>query len=196
LKAALKQLDSKLPPSISSNGKVKLTFFNHTSHFEKSCSFATGTGGQKHLISSYKNFIKKFKCEGKRHPVIIISDNDSSGREVKAAAKGKNNTTEKNFTHIYNNLYHLILPSMKTGDTVIENFFLDLHKIGISVQEINLSNQKTKDGEMGKARMAEHIYKNQEQINFDSFLPIFKIIDEIIQDYEQKRLANDESCAL
>jgi hypothetical protein len=202
LKAALKQLDSKLPPSISSNGKVKLTFFNLTSHFEKSCSFAPGSSGQTHLIASCEKFFEKFKCEGKAFPVIIISDNDVDGRKVDAAAKKKsehkNHGSNAQFIHIYDNLYHVLLPKTQTHkeNTTIEDFFPDLNAIGIDAKRLNLSNQKTKDGEMGKARMAEHIYKNQEQINFDSFLPIFEIIDEIIQDYEQKRLANDESCAL
>lgn len=196
LKAAIRQLSSNLSPSLCSGSektfKYNVGFFNFSQHFHDSCSFAPGTGGQKHLIREYVKYLPKFKCEGKRFPVIIVSDNDKDGRGVDDAAqelkKRQHGTSRDGYTHIYANLYHVLLPNnSQQKNTTIENLLPEnIFDQGIDGRRVNLGNNKTENNEIGKLGAAEYIFKNQSTVDFSGFQNTLDIINKIILDYASR----------
>ena len=50
---------------------------------------AEGTSGLKYIMLGYERQIKKYKCKGKLHPVIMITDNDDEGNGLIKAACDK-----------------------------------------------------------------------------------------------------------
>lgn len=189
IKCALKQLMGLYPDLIDTSGKAsefKINFFNRTPLINEMLKLAEGASGMKFIIQGYKRKMQKFKCEGKKHPVIMIVDNDNGGRDVLKHCKNfVSGTKISTAHHVVENLYLIELPLVPgTTDTAMENYFdatvLSSKLGGKSFNPDNNSiDEKT---EYGKNHFANHVVKkNQSTINFDRFKPLLNEITAVIK---------------
>ncbi len=189
IKCALNQLASSYPDLVDKPGsdlKFKMNFFNRTPTVSDMLKLADGTGGMKFIIQGYKRKIQKYKSEGKKHPVIMIVDNDDAGRKVlKECKKFVSGKKVSAAHHIEENLYLIELPLVAgSTDTVMEDYF-DKTVLGTKLggKTLSLSNGKIDDTkEYGKDYFARYVVKaNQDRIIFDAFKPLFNEITNVVK---------------
>jgi len=80
LKCALSELKN---PNID----LDLRFLNMTKNFKDVLAISQGISGLVSIIEMYENHMKIFKAQGKKHPVIILADNDSASEAIKNKIK-------------------------------------------------------------------------------------------------------------
>ncbi len=210
LKCALQQLCKNYPQLINSTDekrKFNIDFLNHTETFSNVMDLAPGTSGMRYLISKYDRLMEQYKCAGKRHPVIILIDNDDGAKEILSLAteiifsckdidgtKKKKRKKEKlkidgskEYYHLVKNLYLIVIPKINNKSTQIEDFFSK--KIRDTILDGKTFNpENTPSGETneyGKLVFAERvILPNQSKINFDPFKKILTPISEAIAHYK------------
>jgi hypothetical protein len=190
LKCALKQLISDYPEFVerSEEGfRFKVGFLNFSRNIKDVLSISEGTPGLASVMEKYQWHMRPFKGEGRKHPVVILVDNDSGSKEIKK--KIKNEDTSKPFSRFVENLYVILIPSSSSGeDVAIEDLFEK--KILDTKIDRKIFNRKPKldpKTEYGKIVFAEKVIKiNQEKINFDGFRGIFDRLKEVIGDYSSK----------
>ena len=132
-------------------------------------------------------------CEGRKFPVIILVDNDAGADPVlKKASKITGGKVDggKDFFHLVDNLYLVVLPKAAgAADVMIEDFFD--HSVTatlISRKKFN-PDEKTfdKTKHYGKQVFAEKVVKaTQNSINFDKFKPILNRLRAAIDDHAGK----------
>ena len=148
---------------------------------------AEGSSGLMYIMKGYQRRMKKYKCVGKKHPVIMIADNDDAGRGIvnSAAKHYKSNKTGK-FIHVTDNLYIVILPKIAGKDTDPEDYF-DLETKQKPFKGKCFEPKDKKSDPISKASFAKHIVKgNWETINFDKFKKVLDPIESVIADYKTK----------
>lgn len=190
LKCALKQLVSDYPEFVERNEegfcfKVKLLTFSR--NIKDVFSISGGTSGLASIMKIYGKYMKPFKGEGKRHPVIMLIDNDSGAKEIKNKLP-EEGSSEK-FSRFVENLYVILIPSPNDEERVaIEDLFekevLDTKVDGKTFNREPRIDPKT---EYGKIIFAEKVVKvNQEKIKFDGFKEVFNRLKEVVSDYSSK----------
>jgi len=106
LKCALKQLCDEYGLFIQKK-KDRFDFHIAFSKISKTLKdvlvISEGTGGLLSLMNIYKQYMKPFQGNGKKHPVIILVDNDDGSKGVKKILKEKDYT--KPFYYFDENLY-------------------------------------------------------------------------------------------
>lgn len=188
LKCALKQLLSSYGDLVQKSDdkfEYKIAFLNISRNLRDVFAISKGTSGLASLIEMYIQNMEIFKGQGKKHPIIMIIDNDSGSIEIKKKIKEKLNIENFNHAHYnyYENLY--IMFATDTEDKEIENIF-DEDTLNTKIGGKVFSLEKTdNEKEYGKFVFAEKVIKaKQKEINFDGFKPIFDKVMSIINDYK------------
>lgn len=149
-------------------------------------SMSEGTGGLAYLMNIYEQYMSPFKGDGKKHPIIILIDNDNGSNGIKKLLKVERLTEP--FYYYKENLYVVALPLGSDGK---ERKIEDLFEAKILETKVNgkVFNPKTKDTktEYGKTVFAEKVVKaNQKSINFNGFKDVFNRFTLVINDYKKE----------
>jgi 5S rRNA maturation endonuclease (ribonuclease M5) len=191
LKCALRQLEKEYGELVQKkdDGFVfKIGFLNLTKNLKDVFAISEGTSGLASLMDIYKAYMKTFKGQGKKHPVIMLVDNDSGSKEIKK--KLEISDFAKPFYFFIENLYVVhVRPESGNEEMAIEDLFdmktLETKVDGKTFNRKAKINTKT---EYGKIVFAEKVVKtNQNAINFDGFKEILNLFKGVIGDYNQKK---------
>ena len=201
----------------SENFKFHIQFFGEHSkgrHGSKNLlGFTGGTGPLSYFVNTYKNSLKKYPAwKNPPHPVIILIDNDDGAKiigkfnekikqnilqETKAKNNKKNDKEEfikndKEFFHIYSNLYLIKTPHIgKKESTCIEDL-LDQEWLKnkkwlgkVFSKEINADQSKY----YGKYELVKRIYADYSfrQSDFGNFELLLARIVSVIEHYQKIR---------
>ena len=159
--------------------KLNVRLFKYTgSSTSRILGISGGASQLKHLIGEYWAHTQRFAAPGKKHPVILLIDNDDGGKDIfkylsakwKAIAVGA-----APFIHVFANLYVVAIPN-PTGAAkwVIE----DLFEAAVRKTVIDGKNFEPTAGEestthYGKTVFAHKVVAvNKDTINFDGFKPL------------------------
>jgi len=194
LKCALKKLKNEYGEFIQEkdDGGVdfKIGFLNMSKSLTDVFDISTGTSGLLYLINMYEKNMKGFIGEGRKHPVIILVDNDDGASKIKSRIKNNLNNHDsvmaKKYYNFIDNLYIMFAPDVKKG--AIEDLFdaktLSTKLHGKTFNREKKINTKT---EYGKIVFAEKVIKaKQKEINFDDFKSVFDKFKSIVKEYGKK----------
>ena len=194
LKCALKKLKNEYSELIQDNDDIgvnfKIGFLNMSKRLTDVFDISTGTSGLLYLINRYENNMKKFKGEGRKHPVIILIDNDDGAGRIKSRIKEQLKiqsevNVDKHYKFI-DNLFIMFAPTEKTGE--IEDLFDTVTlKTKLNDKTFSLKKNINPETEYSKIAFAEQVIKvKQNEINFDNFKPVFDKIKLIIKEHERE----------
>jgi hypothetical protein len=193
LKSALDKLSGSYPLlGKRKGGEYGVTFFNRTATNNEMLSMAEGTSGLAYLVEIYQRLFKRFSCEGKKHPIIIVVDNDDAGRGVVSkGGKLKKNNPLMHKSYLYENLFVLTLPSTGKKDTSMEDYFdKSVLETKLNGKSFNPSNNKIDNSiEYSKDHFSRFvIIPNKSTINFSAFQPLFEELQSIVATYNVKNI--------
>lgn len=190
LKCSLKQLEKEygeLVQKMDDGFIFKIGFLNQSKNLKDVFQISGGTSGLASLMKIYKEYMKPFKGQGMKYPVIMLIDNDSGSEAIKKVWKEHDST--KPFSHFAANLYVANVPSISDHEeTAIEDLF-DKKILETKIDGKTFSRKVKIDTntEYGKYVFAEKVVKaNQNAINFDGFKKILDRFKQVIEDYNQK----------
>ncbi len=191
LKCALKQLMGAYPEFIEKEEDkfcFKISFLTFSKNIKDVFSISEGTPGLASIMEIYQKHMKPFKGKGKKHPVIILIDNDSGSKEIKK--KIKKEDAGKPFSNYVENLYVVHLPTLSDSDedVAIEDLFeKEVLNVKIDGKSFNRKSKIDPKTEYGKIVFAEKVIKaNQDKINFDGFKEVFNRLKKVVNDYSGK----------
>ena len=176
LKCALKQLIGDYPEFVEKQEdgfRFKIGFLSFSKNIKDVFSISEGTPSLASIMEMYQKHMKPFKGEGRKHPVIILIDNDSGSKEVNK--KLKQEDVSKPFSSFVENLYIILIPSPGgVADVAIEDLF-EKKVIDAKVDGKTFNRRKIDPKtEYGQIVFAEKVVKlNQEKNNFDGFKEVF-----------------------
>ena len=190
LKCALMQLEKEYTTLIqkTDNGFVfKIQFLNFTKNLKDVFALPSGTPGLAKLMDIYKEYMAIYYGNGKKHPVIMLVDNDSGAKEIMRKLKDKD--PAKPFFYYAENLYIVNIPfGDGDEDMAIEDLF-DKETLTTKIENKIFNRKKKIDikTEYGKTAFATSVVKaNRNKIKFDGFKGIFDLFTEVIEDYKAK----------
>ena len=193
LKCALKQLEKEYQEFVNRKDDeyiFRISFLNLSKNLRDVFATSTGTSGLVKLMNLYKEYMrsKPFKGEGKKHPVIILTDNDKGAKEIKKMFTEKD--LEKSVHHFFENLYVVPVP-LKSGhkEAAIEDLFDEkIRNTEINGKKFKRKGKIDNKSEYSKTIFAEKVVKaNQNTINFNGFKEVFDRFKGVIEDYNQKK---------
>ena len=199
LKCALKSLAGEFPSLINIGESETMWRINFYKYSNLSCELlqlSGGTGNFKRFINGYEKWMKLFKCNGCKHPVILIVDNDADGKSVWKLAKKIANSgsmhVDKFYCHIAKNLYLVILPPPESEENqnqvIIEDYFDDLVRSSkIKGKSFHLDDKGfDSQKHYGKIVFSSRVVRaNQKRINFIKFQPLLKQLESTIEHYKK-----------
>lgn len=205
LRSALNQLRDDFPSlaklvKYSEKGKEKektvLTFDFFNNHGRALNMWGLGVGAPflGKLIRIYDEVLSPFKCDGLKHPVIIIVDNDAGPRDAGVYSNmgrygHKSVAGDKPFYHVTKNLYLIPLPKKADGkDIDFEGLFddatLKIENNGKVFKRKVVDNDK----EYSKDTFSKYVVrKKQKDIDFSGFKPLLHTIEKVITHYSDKK---------
>ena len=175
-------------------GNDDIFYLNLGGVLEKDCNFIGGTSNLCKFIDSYDNFVEKFNIPFS-FPIIIIVDRDKAGKDVlneyeKKYVKENILTNDTTYFNQKNNLYLIVLPKFSghNEDKIVIEHYLDKNILenGINGQKLNLTNNKTENGDLGKDRFAKLVSKNRSKYSFSNFKLIFDEIQKVEDDFSRR----------
>ena len=193
LKCALRQLANEYGEFIEKTGPsfiLKIDFLNLTKNLKDVLAISEGTGGLGSLMGIYEIYMKPFKGEGKKHPVIILIDNDSGSKEIIEIMKRKKKwDPSKPFAFFTENLYVVHISSESgTSEMAIEDLFDDqTQNTTVDGKKFNRKPKIDSASEYGKIVFAEKVIRaNENSINFDGFKKVLNSFKAATQDYNKR----------
>jgi len=191
LKCALRQLEKEYGEFVEKKdgGFVfKIGCLNLSKNLKDVLAISGGTPGLSSLMEIYKKYMKPFKGQGKKHPVIMLVDNDSGSNDIKNKLKVDDFT--KPFYFFIENLYVVPVPPINADEgTAIEDLFdKETLETKVDGKTFNRMAKIDPDEEYGKIVFAKKVVEaNQNKINFDGFKEILDRFKGVIEDYNQKK---------
>ena len=191
LRCALRQLSRDYENLVTKNDGeyfFHISFLRFSKNFKDILSISEGSSGLRSLIEMYKKYMGPLKSEGKRHPVIILIDNDDGADDIFSKTLSKKDRTLPFYHHV-ENLYIVPTPRSKTDkNTMMEDFFDDetraIKRRGKTFVPKDKVNEQT---EYGKRIFAEEVIAtNQNKINFNGYREILDRLAAVIVDYNSK----------
>jgi retron-type reverse transcriptase len=195
LKCALKQLIGDYPEFIERNEEgycFKVKFLAFSRSIKDVFSISGGTSGLASIMDIYEQYMKPFKGEGKKHPVIMLIDNDSGAEEIKSRLQNKlksklpNEGFAKKSFWFAENLYIVFIPSPNNeeGAAIEDLFEKEILDTKVGGKAFNRGPEIDPRIEYGKVVFGEKVVKvNREKINFDGFRKVFNRLKEVVSDY-------------
>jgi RNA-directed DNA polymerase len=145
-----------------------------------------GHGDLRNLILAYRDDLARFKAPGKKHPVIILIDNDAAAAPMLKVIKqisGKTPSNADPFVHVVGNLYVVLTPLIGgSTSSMIEDFFdAATNALPYKGKSFDPSNDYSTASHYGKADFAYHVVQpNASTINFAGFAPLLTNISAAI----------------
>ncbi len=193
LKCAIRQFEKEYPEFVEKNGdsfNFKVSFLRFSDNLKDVFSTAEGTSGLKSIMVSYKYHMEIFKGQGKKHPVIMLVDNDAGANEIIKILKVKD--YKQPFHYFLENLYVVLLPQKEDGqEMAIEDLF-DKETLETKVGGKTFNRKKIDDEkEYGKIVFAKHVIEaHQKEINFINFKELLNRFKAVLVDYNNKLTAS------
>ena len=194
LKCALRQLEGEYPNLIQKkemNLEFQIRFLSLNKYLRSVFCMAGGCTGLVSLIHMYEKQIARFKGKGKKHPVIILFDNDKGSSIIKSYLRDNFNEykTEdwtKPFYYLCHNLFVVFTPFNSDGkETAMEDFF-GKEVFDYKIKDKKFNSDPSIDTEFGKAVFAAEIVKaNQKSIDFGGFKEILNRLVAVIDNYNK-----------
>ncbi|WP_319409497.1 retron Ec67 family RNA-directed DNA polymerase/endonuclease [uncultured Desulfosarcina sp.] len=197
LECAIKSLADKHTKLAEDKGnegiKLKINFLKRTPTTSRILSLSGGTGELNNFITTLRKSGKRISFSEKKHPVILLIDNDSGAKKIFSHIKSIKNSIVNNkskFLFVSDNLYVVPTPLTDSGkETKIEDFFKkSILKTEINGKKFNPSekefNPKTEYGKYLFAKLV--IKKNQDKIDFSGFNSILDRIEAVLEDYKSR----------
>jgi 5S rRNA maturation endonuclease (ribonuclease M5) len=178
--------------------KRNVDFLKRSNHnlIDEVMQLPSGCGMFKSFIQDYEKMMQNFKCSGQNHPVILLVDNDTAGREVLEIIKHKRfkkrrSKINENVWYVCENLYFIICPQKegKGGETEIEDYFsTEVLEAKVEGKSFSRDENFEKDKYYGKSIFARKVVKSlQKSEDFKGFSPLLKEIEHIIEnDYKER----------
>ncbi|MDD2390109.1 MAG: retron Ec67 family RNA-directed DNA polymerase/endonuclease [Desulfobacterales bacterium] len=191
LKCALRHLEKEYGELVQKKGDdfvFKVSFIDLSKNLKDVFAISAGTSGLVSLMKIYKTHMKPFKGQGKKHPVIMLVDNDSGSKEIKK--KLVDSDSKKPFSWFVENLYVVQIPHVSGHEeTAIEDLFdKETLETKVSGKKFNRKTKINPQTEYGKIVFSEKVVKvNQNTISFDGFKEIMNRFKGVIEDYKQKK---------
>lgn len=207
LKAALKKMYNDYPELIekSSDGfRFKIQFLERSRRLNYFLNYIEGASGLKNIYALYfwnpYNFYSKFELKRrveKQKPVFLLFDNEINNKE-KPLRSFLNSTNlncdgnrrkilNDNCLHIDKNLY-LVTNQLLNGEPEMEIedlFKKEVLEVKIKGKVFDKRDGVDREETFGKARFAEYVYKNYQEIDFNNFKPMLQNISDIIKKTEK-----------
>lgn len=135
---------------------------------------AEGYSGMKFIALSYERLMSRYTTDGKKHPVIMIVDNDKAGKDVfKSVEKKASPLAHPGLYYVTENLYIIEIPKVNNRDTTLEDYFdqtvLNTKINGKSFHRENTGQDNEKS--YGKSIFAKKLFR---KINLRLILIILK----------------------
>jgi retron-type reverse transcriptase/5S rRNA maturation endonuclease (ribonuclease M5) len=196
IRCALRQLVERYPALASKNGsriELNIGFFSYTKTSDRILHLGGGTGDMCNFISNYSLEASVFRHEGKRHPVIILIDNDSGAAPIFSTIKKATKSAVEidGSLHCYfirDNLYVIPLPKLRGLPTAIEDFFeksVLATKLGGKV--FSRTDKFDAATQYGKHLFAKHVIRdNQNNVDFAGFGVVLKRIAQVMAIHSAK----------
>lgn len=187
LKCALISLSSSYPSLIVKTGSkytYNVKFLHKSKNFLNVCSIGDGSSGLTSIMKSYEDQMKLYAGSGKKHPVIILADDDKGAKSLKDEILKKYKKIEL-FQKYTDNLYVAFVPKIGAADTAIEDLFEPkILATELDGKKFNRNNKPDHKTEYSKQDFAHKVIKaNQRVINFDGFKGVMDLFTQIIDDY-------------
>lgn len=168
------------------NLNVKL--FRYTETTDSIQRLGGSSGNLKNLIYYYKRRMKQVYAEAIedfQSPVILVVDNDSGAKDINSLARkclGKSVNGSKDFYYLGLNLYLVHTPG---PNTEIEDFLpKKVLKTKIRDKTFEPDNKKfDKNKHYGKTRLAKHVWRHKDNVDFSGYLPLLERINKAINDF-------------
>lgn len=172
-------------------------YFNYGRLASEVMDINGGTGDLKSILTDYlhnftppKGLHKPFKNGPMQHPVIIVLDNDKGLAPITKMAQNIfkitiNKGSNKDFYHITENLFIVIIPEKNSKDTSIEDLFPSIWRNHeINGKRLNTSNKINPANDLSKEAFAKRVVlPNASKIDFSGFDPLLKRIEKVIRYY-------------
>jgi len=190
LKCALLQLEKDFGELIERKGEkinFKIGFLKRTKTLEDVWAMPGGTSGLKQILDVYKEYMALFHGDGKKHPVIMLIDNDSGAKQIKEKLHVKDLSSP--FYYYGENVYVVPIPIDREGkEKMIEDLFdKKILEIQIDGKTFNPDPKFDKTKEYSKTVFASKVVKaHQKEINFDGFKEVLNRFQMVIEDYKKK----------
>ena len=175
---------------------LNVKLFRHTETTDSIQRLGGGSGNLKNLIEYYEKRMKQVYAETIKDfqsPVILVVDDDSGSKGINALAKerlGKSVNSSKDFYYLGQNLYLVHTPKTEDGkDTKIEDFLpKKVLKTKIRNKTFEPDDKKRdKDRHYGKTRLAKHVRRHKNNVDFSGYLPLLERIDKAINDFYKRK---------
>lgn len=202
LTCAAKSLYKKFPrlakPDTKGVTQLGVKFINYSELTHRTLGLNGGSTDLGHLIRKYAKQCGKYKGHPPLKPTIIVVDNDSGSQAIFQAIRdttgdrylipsGKGKTLDKSQTlyYIAQNLYVVLTPQIKGGDSMMENFFPStVLETLYNGKKFEVIHKGPKGTTYSKHQFAQHVVKaNHKTINFSRFSSILRSINLAVRDY-------------
>ena len=196
LRCALKQLEKEYGQFIEKTGekyKFKISFLKWPKNFKEVCAIPEGSTGLATLLQIFEKHMRPFKAEGKKHPVIMLVDNDDGLKSIKSSykkVKKEDFDSALPFSFFIENLYIAPIPLIDDKkETSIEDLFdRKVLRTKLDGKTFNPKPKIDKKTEYSKIVFANKVIAaNQESINFNGFKPVLNSFSGVIADYEIRK---------
>lgn len=213
LKAALKNLYSEFPKLIekTENGfRYKVSFLNRSYRLQYFFQFTIhGADAIKNLYEyfienersnhhypNYLNYFKRIKAPNSPNPIFFIFDNETKkdkkplkkfieyAKEFNKQKTDYFSELEKNLNvNLVDDLYLVTIPLIEEKETEMEDLF-DSEVLNHKINGKKFSKKGDSTNCYGKEVLATYIFSNYENINFEKFKPVLRILSDAIPDVE------------
>lgn len=196
VQCALKQLPTAYPllsSKAATKTSIHVSFFNYTKIASRVLSLGGGTGDLNSFVARYGNEFAGFKATAKRHPVILLVDNDEGTKGIFSAVKTRSNspapvTGSEPYYHVADNLYVVALPLVNDKMVTIENFFpKHLRDTKLNGKMFSGKNRFDAKTQYGKHVFAEQVIKKAKNPgDFSGFHDILMRIQAVLVAHSAK----------
>lgn len=196
IRCALRSLATAFPELAKKNAnqiELLVNFFHYTKTTDRILHLAGGTGDLSNFIARYGSEIKEFREIKKRHPIIILIDNDSGSTPLFGALKKATGSIvsidgSQPYYSVCDNLYVVPIPKLAGKDTTIEHYFSKkILNIKLGGKIFSGTDKFDPATQYGKHLFAEYVIKkNFDTINFSKFKPILMGIKQVLDFHDTK----------
>ncbi|BFG77819.1 hypothetical protein PTKU46_58520 [Paraburkholderia terrae] len=197
IQCALRQLSTAYPllsSKTATKTNIHVSFFNYTKIASRVLTLGGGTGDLNSFVARYGSEFAGFKTTTKRHPVILLVDNDEGTKGIFSAVKTRTNsptpiTGSQPYYHVADNLYVVSLPLMNGNMVTIESFFpKHVRDTKLNGKVFSGKNRFDAKTQYGKHVFAEQVIKKtQTPSDFSGFHDILMRIQAVLVAHSAKK---------
>lgn len=174
------------------HGFPDVNILNYSNEIKSVLGITGGTPPLVKLLIAADEYSKKVHHGNKSNACIVLLDNDSGLNAFKGFFKYRGvdlKASRTGFYNVFSNVYCVVIPVFGSqSDTEIEHYFpASLLQTKLSGKKLSLKSKINPVTEYGKAAFAKNVVlPNQGSINYKEFVPMFKLLQDTIENQERK----------